>query len=205
MEKHFIINIGRQFGSGGKDIAVELGEMLGVKVYDNKLIVAAAEQSGLSSTLFENNDETTDFLHIGNMFGGNRFYSTKAFNSNTLFQIQSETIRKIAEGESAIFVGRASDYVLRDMDCCLDVFVSANIEDRILRIARRNGISEKEAESLMIKKDKSRKQFYDFVTMGDHWGVASNYDLCINSSRSGIKDSAAFILEYGRALNIIPR
>lgn len=200
MEKHFIINIGRQFGSGGKSVAVELGKLLGVNVYDNELIIKAAEHSGLSKSLFSSNDEKKDFLHMGTMFGGNRYYSRDSFDSNTLFRIQSETIKKIAAEESAIFVGRASDYVLRDMDCCLNVFVTADREDRIERICERSGISRKEAEALMFKKDKSRKQFYDFVTTGNNWGVAGNYDLCVNSSRAGIKETAAFILEYGRLI-----
>lgn len=203
MDKHVIINIGRQFGSGGKQIAEELGRQLGIEVYDNELIGKAAEQSGLSASLFTNNDEKKDFLKIGTMFGGNRFYSNDALNSNSLFKIQSETIRDIAAKGSAIFVGRASDYVLRDFNCCLNIFISAPKEARIKRICERASMSAKEAWALIQKKDKSRKQFYDFVTMGDNWGVARNYDFCINSSLLGVEKTAGLIIQLGRETGLL--
>lgn len=203
MEKHIIINIGRQFGSGGKEIAIELGRQLGIQVYDNELINKAAEKSGFSTSLFSSNDEKKSFLKIGAMFGGNNIYSNGSINSNTLFKYQSETIRDIAAHGNAIFVGRASDYLLRDYDCCLNIFITAPLEIRIERIRSRTGLTGKEAESLIAKRDKGRKQFYDFVTTGDNWGVAGNYDLCIDSSKAGIEKTAGLIIGFGRNTGLI--
>ena len=203
MEKHVIINIGRQFGSGGKQVAEQLGRQLGIEVFDTELISKAAEKSGISASLFTSSDEKKDFLKIGTMFGGNRYYSNEALNSNSLFKIQSETIREIALKGNAIFVGRASDYVLRDFDCCLNIFITAPKKARIRRIGKRLSLDAKEAWALIQKKDKSRKQFYDFVTMGDNWGVAGNYDLCIDSSLLGIEKTAELIIQFGRETGLL--
>lgn len=200
MEKHLIINIGRQFGSGGKAIAMELGRKLGIKVYDSELISQAAEESGLSESLFQKNDEKKSFLKIGSIFGS-RFggFASNSFNDEDLFRIQSETIRKIADEGSAIFVGRASNYILRELDSCLDVFISAPAEVRAARVAEREGLSEEDAKAMVLRKDHSRKVFHNFFTCGENWGVASNYDLCIDSSVLGIEKTADFIIDFGKA------
>lgn len=189
-----IINIGRQFGSGGKSTAEVLGRKLGIPVYDNELIAEAAQKSGFSKELLTKSDEDTSFFSLG-------FNSRSFVNDNGLFQIQSDAIRSIAEQGSAIFVGRASDYVLRDMNC-LDVFITAPIEERVKRISERRGISAAEAEALIAKKDKRREAYYNYVTFGN-WGVASNYDLCIDSSKLGIEGTADFIINFGKQLGII--
>ena len=204
MDKHVIINVGRQFGSGGKSVATALGKILGIPVYDNELITKAAEQSGFSASLFEQNDEKKSLLRMGGIFNGNRFggYAGTAINEDELFKVQSDVIRKIADEGDAIFVGRASDYVLRDREC-LDVFITAPLEERMKRVSERMSISLEEAETLIRKKDKGRKDFYDFFTFGDNWGVASNYDLCIDSSKLGTEKTAEFIIEFGRSSGLI--
>lgn len=199
MDKHVIINIGRQFGSGGKTIASCLGERLGIPVYDNELITKAAENSGLSASVFSQSDERRGFLGLGSFLGSLRFWdsSRNVMNDGELFRIQSETIRDIAGKGSAIFVGRASDYVLRDLET-LDVFIFAPLEVRKRTVAERRGISMEEAEELIIRKDKARKSYYDLYTLGDNWGVASNYDLCVDSSLLGPEASAELIISFGR-------
>lgn len=201
MDKHVIINIGRQFGSGGKSVAEVLERKLGIAVYDNELLAKAAEQSGLSPELFRKSDEHKSVLGLGSVFSSNRFggFTQSGITDSALFQIQSDTIRSIASKGSAIFVGRASDYVLRDMDC-LDVFISAPVEVRALRVSERLGITHDEAVKLIQKKDKGRKEYYDFFTFGDHWGQASNYDLCIDSSILGIEGTADLIISFGKLL-----
>lgn len=199
MEKHTIINIGRQFGSGGKSVAVCLGEKLGIPVYDDELLSAAAEQSGISPELFSRSDEKKQNFSLSNLFSSNRFegaYTQSAINESSLFKIQSEVIRDIASNGDAIFVGRASDYVLRDMDC-LDVFICAPVEDRRKRVSERMGITPAEAERLIEKNDKARAEYYNFFTFG-HWGKASNYDLCIDSSILGIEGTSDFIIDFLR-------
>ena len=201
-EEHTIINIGRQFGSGGRDIANAIGRILDIPVYDNELIAKAAEQSGLSAELFRNSDEKRRLWGVGNIFGSNRFGSfTSGINDGELFKLQSEVIREIAEKGPAIFVGRAADYVLRDMEC-LDVFISAPVEERKKNVAEREGISEEEAGTLIAKKDRVREDYYNFFTFG-HWGVASNYDLCVDSSILGIEGTADFIIDFGKKSGLL--
>ena len=196
MKDHIIINVGRQFGSGGKSVANSLGEKLGIKVYNNEILSCAAEMSGFSKDLFLKKDEKKSMLTIANIFGANRYGGavSSGVSDIDIFKIQSDFIRSIAQKESAIFVGRASDYVLRDMDC-LDVFICAPLEDRIKRVAQREGISADNAESLILKRDRERAAYYNYYTFGD-WGVASNYDLCLDSSILGIDGSADFIIEF---------
>lgn len=189
MEKNIIINIGRQFGSGGRVIASMIGEKLGIEVYDSELLLKAAERSGVRPEFFRRNDEKKRFFTLG--------YSQNAINDEGLFKIQSETIRGIAANGSAVFVGRAADYVLRDQDNCLDVFVSAPLEWRKNNVSKRSGMSPEEAEKLIQKKDKARESWYNFFTFGN-WGVASNYDLCLDTSILGHEGTADFIIEFAR-------
>ena len=192
MDKKLIITIGRQFGSGGKAVADELGRKLGIPVYDNELITEAARKSGISEEFFHKRDEKRRALYIGMRSG---------MDDEILFGIQSDAIRDIASKGSAIFVGRASDYVLRDLDC-VDVFICAPLEARVKRIMERQGISESEAENLIDRKDRGRAEYYDFFTFSK-WGVASNYDLCIDSSILGIEGTADLIIDFARKRNLL--
>lgn len=202
MENNTIINIGRQFGSGGKSIANAISDRLGIPVYDSELITKAAEESGFSREMFEGRDEKRRFWGIGNIFGSNRYGNyTSGINDGEIFKIQSEVIRKIASEGSAIFIGRASDYVLRDMEC-LDVFICAPVEKRRVTISERLGISLEEAAALIEKKDRGRAEFYNFFTFG-HWGKAAGYDLCVDSSILGIEGTAEFIIDFGRKAGLI--
>lgn len=188
MENRVIINIGRQFGSGGRAVASLIGRKLGIEVYDNELLLKAAESSGVHPEFFRHNDERKRFFTFG--------YSQNAINDEGLFEIQSDTIRSIAENGSAVFVGRAADYVLRDLRC-LDVFVSAPLEWRKALVAERSRLSSEEAEKLIVKKDKTREYWYNFFTFGN-WGVASNYDLCVDSSILGLEGTADLIIDFAR-------
>lgn len=197
MEKKIIINIGRQFGGGGLGVAYELGKKLGIPVYDKELIAKAAQDSGFSKGIFEESDEKKRLFSLSSIFAS-RFGDTENYMSDRgLFKMQSETIRKIAEQGSAIIVGRCSDYILRDMECTLDVFLTSPLEVRAARIAERSGLSLKEAEKLAEEKDKNRAEYYNYYTFTD-WGVASTYDLCLDSSVLGIEGTADMIIEFAR-------
>lgn len=189
-DRHIIINIGRQFGSGGKATAEELGRILSIPVYDGELLTEAAKKSGIRKELFTSSDEKHRFWAFGTGLG-----------DNELFKIQSDTIRDIASKGDAIFVGRASDYVLRDMQC-LDIFISAPLEVRIKKMMTERNLSEREAELLIQRKDKERSEYYNFFTF-TNWGVASNYDLCIDSTILGYTGTAEFIIEFGRRTGLI--
>ncbi len=203
MEKKILINVGRQFGAGGKGVAEILGRRLGIPVYDNELLQKAAEESGFSPAFFKRTDEKRRLFRFGSLFGLNRAssYAPSAIDGTELFRFQSQAIRDIAGRGSAIFVGRASDYVLRDMPC-LDVFICAPLEDRVARVRERTGMNAEEAEKYILKKEKARRDYYNFYTFGD-WGVASNYDLCIDSSLVGIEGAADLIIGFGQKSGLI--
>lgn len=202
-DKKLIINVGRQFGSGGKLVALALGRKLGIPVYDQELISKAAEQSGFSKELFAKSDEKRNLLALSSFIVDvGRFGSADNYVSdNQLFVIQSNVIRSIADKGSAIFIGRCADYILRDRPC-LDVFISASDEVRIKRIAERMGITPEQAESLMQKKDRTRETYYNYFTFGN-WGVASNYDLCVDSSVLGIDGTADMIIDFCHRAKLI--
>ena len=198
-----IINVGRQFGSGGGFVAKAIGAKLGIPVYDNELISKAAEESGYSKSLFEKGEERRSLFSMSSFFSSGRlsFGDAGYVNDDMLFKIQSEVIRSIAEKGDAIIVGRCSDYILRDKDC-LDVFVCAPMEFRIERLVRNEGLDADEAEALMRRKDRTRETYYNYYTFGA-WGVASNYDLCVDSSILGIDGTADFIIDFGRRAGLI--
>lgn len=180
-----------------------MSEKLGIPVYDNELIAEAAAKSGYSKDLFKKSDERKRVFSLSNIFGTTNHYSMgeSYINDNQLFKLQSEVIREIAENGPAIFVGRAADYVLRDMEC-LDVFISAPMEERKKMVAEREGISIEDAEAFINKKDRIRADYYNFFTFGN-WGVASNYDLCIDSSILGIDGTADYIIDFGKKSGLI--
>lgn len=198
MEKKIIINIGRQFGGGGLGVASELGKKLGIPVYDSELLQKAAQDSGFSATLFEQSDEKRRIFSLSSIFTS--IYSAPAENymsDKGLFEMQCETIRKIAQQGSAIIVGRCADYVLRDLDCTLNVFLTSPLNVRVERICERHDLSTEKAENLILQKDKAREEFYNYYTFSN-WGVASTYDLCLDSSILGIEGTADFIIDFAK-------
>ena len=203
-DNELIINVGRQFGSGGRLVALALGRKLGIPVYDQELIAKAAEQSGFSKELFANSDEKRNLLALSSFIVDvGRFGSADNYSDNQLFVIQSNVIRSLADKGPAIFIGRCSDYILRDRKC-LDVFVTATDEVRIKRIAERMNITPEQADSLMRKKDRTRETYYNYYTFGN-WGVASNYDLCVDSSVLGIEGTADMIIDFCRRAGLLSK
>lgn len=204
-DNELIINVGRQFGSGGRLVALALGRKLGIPVYDQELIAKAAEQSGFSKELFANSDEKRNLLALSSFIVDvGRFGSADNYMSdNQLFVIQSNVIRSLADKGPAVFIGRCSDYILRDRKC-LDVFVTATDEVRIKRVAERMNITPEQADSLMRKKDRTRETYYNYYTFGN-WGVASNYDLCVDSSVLGIEGTADMIIDFCRRAGLLSK
>ena len=203
MEKNIIITIGRQFGCGGKNIAEVLGKKLGIPVFDNELIIKAAQESGFSAEFFERSDEKRRFFSLTSIFAGSYSSDSENFMSDKgLFKIQCETIRSIAEQGSAIIVGRCSDYVLRERGNTLSIFLTSPIEERVRRVAERMGVSLEKAEETVEKQDRGREEYYNYYTFGN-WGVASNYDLCIDSSKAGIEGTADIIIEFAKISGLL--
>ena len=203
MKKDIIITIGRQFGCGGKRIAEALGSKLGIPVYDHELIVKAAQESGFSAEFFERSDEKKRFFSLTSIFTGSYNVETENYMSDKgLFNMQCETIKSIADQGSAIIVGRCSDYVLRDRENTLNVFLTSPLEDRVKRIAETEGLEIDKAEEYVEKQDRNREDYYNYYTFGN-WGVASNYDLCIDSSIAGIEGTADIIIEFAKIAGLL--
>ncbi|WP_221410503.1 AAA family ATPase [Apibacter sp. HY039] len=195
MNEKYIITIGRQLGSGGREIGKKIAEELSISYYDKELIYLASKESGLSKEFFEKADEKASLSFFDNFF--NLQYSKNYLCGETLFEIQSDIIKRLSEKRSCVFVGRCSDYILRENKQRIDIFITADKEDRIKRTALRKNIDEKEAELLNNKVDKKRKEFYNFYS-NRGWGRAGSYHLCINSSVLGINDTAQYISEFIR-------
>lgn len=195
----FIINIGRSLGSGGRAIGHILAKDFGIAYYDREILNLAAKESGFCAEVFERNDEKNRFLRtLGNIIpfigGGATYYDNELSNEN-LFRIQSEAIRKAAADHSCIFIGRCADYVLRDNPRCVNVFITANMEDRIASVMKWNNCTAEKAQEIIEKGDSERANFYNFYSSGT-WGAASTYHLCINSSVLGIEETAVLIKNF---------
>ncbi len=197
METKFYITIGREKGAGGLEIAKRLSEEFGIPQYDKQLLDVAAQESGLSKELFANIDEKRGSKFISGFFSGimgslyTEYGASSGINREELFRIQSECINKIADEGSAIFIGRCADYILRDRANCLNVFITANAQDRVERLLECNKIpdaekyTKEELVELLEKSDSKRESYYNYFTY-KQWGGASSYDLCLNSSLLGI-------------------
>lgn len=200
MKQNFIVNIGRQLGSGGLSIASMIAKHYGITVYDRKLIEMAAQESGLSKEVFENADEKKwhGFFHsifsnrtVANALGSNE----NCLSNDALFKIQSDTIRDLSERESCVFVGRCADYILRDHPHCINLFFTADIEDRAARIAKEKGLTTEQAIEYIEKADRKRASYYNYYS-GKTWGASESYDLCINTSHLGLEATAKMLIEY---------
>lgn len=198
MDKKIIITVGRQIGSGGHDVARMLAEMFGCRFYDRELLNLAAKESGFSETFFEQNDEHKGFFKsIFQMHGSfidGAFYRNE-FSQESLFKFQSDAIVRAASESSCVFVGRCADYILRDIPGKVDVFITADIDDRIARVVERKGCSREQAAKMIANGESDRASYYNYYTR-KRWGHSDSYDLCVNSSILGIEGTAKFIEEF---------
>ena len=202
MEKKIIITIGRQYGSGGRYVGKKLAEQLGIAFYDKELINLASKESGICGEFFEKADERNSgsllkALAMGFSMNNAIFQSNDYLSNESLFQIQSDVIRKVAAEQSCILVGRCADYILRDNPRCVNVFISSSREDRIARLCHLHSISEDAAEEKMNKADKRRAEYYNYYSYKT-WGAAATYHLCIDSSVLGIDETVSYIEEFVR-------
>ena len=196
-----IINVGRQLGSGGHDIGRMLALDFGAKYYDRELLNLAAKESGFSEKFFEENDERKGFLKgLFNVqtshFSGSSLYKSN-FSQESLFQFQSDAIRKAAAEGSCVFVGRCADYVLRDFPNVVNIFVTASMDYRIRQIMNKQHLDEEAARNYIEKRENQRAEYYNYYT-GKRWGYAASYDLCIDSSVLGIVETEKLIAEFIR-------
>ena len=202
MSENIIVTIARQCGSGGREVGEILSKRLGMVYHDKSLINLAAEKSGMNPEILKNADEraTPSFLYsiavgaIGMVpFSHGMPYDTPV--NDKLFVLQSEIIEEEAKKYPCVFVGRCADFVLRNHPKLVRVFIYANAENRIERIASTNGVEKSEAKSLMGKIDKKRASYYNYYT-SQKWGRSENYDLMIDTTKIGTEGAAKIIEEY---------
>lgn len=197
-----IINVGRQIGSGGGEIARILADKFDCRLLDKELLNLAAKESGFSEKFFEQSDEQRGFLkslfHIHAPFVGDSNMYRNNLSEENLFLFQSEAIKKAASEGSCVFVGRAADYILREEPNAISIFITADIESRIDNVSKRMGIDKEAARKFIEDKEDERSKYYNYYT-GKKWGHASSYDLCVDSSILGIEQTAEFIANFIKA------
>ena len=201
MDKKIIYTIGRQFGSGGREVGKALATKLGIPYYDKELLTLAAKDSGLSEALFHNADEkpTSSLLYslvMGNypMASGSLGFNEMPLNDQ-LFLIQSKTVKKVADQGSCVIIGRCADYILRDDADVLSVFIHAPLEERVKRAVEKYNVEADKAEEVCLKNDKSRANFYNYYS-DQKWGMCRTYDLALDSAVLGIDGCVDEIIHF---------
>ena len=195
-----IISIGRQHGSGGREIARLLARELGIKCYDKEIVDEAAKHSDFSRDLINAYDEkrmSAFMLHAGG-YGLNENFRLNM----QVVSAQFDAIRKIASKGDCIFVGRCADYILRDRSDLVSVVILGDMDERLKCLERRQGLDVATARKKIKEVDKDRSSFYKYYS-DQVWGDAQNYDLCINSSRLGVEGTVKVIMDYIKTRGLI--
>ena len=196
-----IITIGRQYGSGGREIGEKLAADLGIKCYDSELLDRAAKDSGICQELFEHHDEkpTNSFLYSLVMDTYSIGYSSSTFAdmplNHKIFLAQFNAIKQIADEGPCVMVGRCADYALEDYKNCISVFIHANMDIRIRRIATKYDLTDAKAKECIIKTDKKRASYYNYYS-NKKWVDAASYHLCVDSSSCGIDGTVELIKDF---------
>ena len=199
--KHIIINVGRQVGAGGQEIGRMLAQDFEAKYYDRELLNLAAKESGFSEKFFKQNDERKGFLRglfnvqAPHVMGGGLYGSN--FSQEGLFQFQSDAIRKAASEGSCVFLGRCADYILRDFENVVNVFITASMDFRVDIVSKVKQLDAEHARKLIEHVESRRAQYYNYYT-GKRWGAAESYDLCIDASILGLEETEKLIADYIR-------
>ena len=202
MEK-YVITIARQYGSGGRTIGEMLAERLGVHFYDKELMKLASEDSGINERLFNTADEKVKQNVFSKMFKTEKAYkgdvispeSGEFISDDNLFNYQAKVVKELAERENCVIVGRCADYVLKDYDHVLSVFIHGPKDFCMQEAAKKINLTGKELERFIAKTDKERADYYKYYT-GREWTDARNYDLCLDSSKLGFERCVEEIIAH---------
>ena len=199
MSKKIIITIARQYGSGGREIGERVAELLGIPIYDKEIITDAASKGELNAETIKQVDEThaSSLLYTlamgSNILGTTLHFGYKMPLNDKLFILQSDVIKEYASQGSCVIIGRCSDYVLKDEESLLRLFIYGDLEHRAERVRQRHPeIKSSQIIDVINKTDKRRSSYYNFYT-GNKWGKYDNYDMAINSSTLGIEGTAQLI------------
>jgi len=196
-----VITISRQYATGGREIGRMIGEHYGIPVYDNDLISLAAKESGFTESFFEKpEDKASNSLIYSiamglNVFGAHGYSKEVLSIDDRVFLAQSDIIRKVANEGPCVIIGRCADYVLREYEKTVNIFLWGQIEARIKRAIDVYGMSHSKAEENVLKVDKKRANYYNYHS-DRKWGRADNYDICLQTDIIGIENSAKMIINY---------
>ncbi len=200
MDNHRVICIARQFGSGGREVGQALAAQLGIAYYDKELLKAAADKSGIVQELIEKHDEKP----AARAFAAFNAAKAASFEDYTTYQpndkVQhalADVIEEAAGQGSCVIIGRCADYILRGRSGVVSVFIHADAETRVLRVARLHNLDEDAARALIRKTDRSRANYYSYYT-GRNWGAVDNYDIAVDGGRLGNEKTVQLLAEAVR-------
>lgn len=194
MNQHYIITIGREYGSGGHEIGRKLAERRNIPCYDKEILTETAKNSGFAESVLNELDETAHSSLLYSLMVGASTFGTQPL-SVTLYLEQFNTIKELAEKESCIFIGRCADYVLGDLENIVNVFITAPLDVRTNRICERHHTTPEKAAAMIEKIDKTRASYYRYYT-NQKWGAAKNFHLSLDSDKIGIDGTLAVIEQY---------
>ncbi|MBP5281160.1 MAG: cytidylate kinase-like family protein [Lachnospiraceae bacterium] len=191
MQEQVIISIGREFGSGGHEVAELIAEKLEIYLLDDKLLYNLSAEKKIPYEEVKKYDEKPKMPFLSRTVAG----YTNAMEEH-LAKMQFKYLKQMAEkGESFVIVGRCAEFVLKDYDCMTSAFIRGDMDSKVARVMKKYELSAEEAKKLMKKKDATRKAYHNYYCEGK-WGDSRNYDLCINSSKLGIEGTVDVILSY---------
>ena len=206
---NYVITIARGFGSGGKAIAMDLAEKLGIECYEHRILALASEYSGYEEDVLNHYNEKINGSLISNRIGkvaselGLRPITGEFRANQHIFDIQSNIIRKLAQTQSCIIVGKCADYILKDMPNVVSIYIEAPREYCRKRIMERKQVDAAKADALISSTDRYRAEYYKFYTNGNNWTNPINYDMTLNSARVGHEYCMTLIEEYLKMKNFI--
>ncbi len=197
MSKKFVVAISRQYGSGGHEIGRKLAKKLDISFYDKELLTKIAKDSGMSEDLVKYYDEmpSKSFLFSLAMDAYPMSFTEMPINQK-VYQAQVDTIKKIANEESCVIIGRCADTILSDYENLVTVFIHAGMDAKIERVMERDELTREKAKDRIIKTDKKRASFYNYYSLEKKWGDAASHDLTIDSSKLGIDETVVMIYDY---------
>ncbi len=206
MTEGIIITVSREAYCGGDELAKSLADKLGFKFYDRELISLASEKSGIHEEHFESIEKkpTNSILYsvVMGMYTSRGAYVRldDVLTDDKIYKIQADIIREMAEQGNCVFVGRCSDYILRNNPKCVNIFLHGNEKDRINRVVKEQNVSENEASKIVSRADKKRRSYYNYYTNRE-WGEVSNYDLTINLSSVSEDKAVDVVIGFLESLN----
>lgn len=195
-----IFTIGRQVGSGGRLVGKIIAQRLGFEFYDSEILQIAAKESGIKDEFFERSDERNSlWARFTSFFMSDHLLPAEnCLSPQSLFKFQSDAIRTAAQkAQGAVFVGRCSDYILRDFPDRVDAFISAKMENRVTRASHYYEVTEEEAAKKIADMEEARADYYNFYTEKT-WGMASSYHICVDSTDLSIEQVADIIIDFAK-------